>query len=169
MVGGTSDVANALTFTSTDLAAIAQGGANNGFGLITLGSATGANAMSLGGMLSFSTNLALEALGGLTLQIPSTPYPAPDAVELIVTGTLNLESSPLHLTAPGTKADNGALITLIHTTGGMAGSIFLGLPQGATVADSAGHHYTLSYKGEYGNGRCADGENVAPAARFRQG
>jgi hypothetical protein len=32
----------------------------------------------------------------------------------------------------------------------MGGSIFLGLAQGATVTDLAGHHYTINYKGNGG-------------------
>jgi hypothetical protein len=147
VVGSGSDASNALTFTNTDLDAIAQGGTNYGFGLITIGSAGGANPMSLGGAISFGTNLSLQAQGGLTLQVPSTPYPPPNEAKLIVQGILNLNNDPLHLIAPTKAAVNGAQITMIHPTGGTSGTTFLGLPQGSYVTDTAGHYYTISYTG----------------------
>ena len=155
VLGSGSDVANSLTFTTVDLAAIAQGGTNNGFGLITIGSSGGANTMSIASVLSFSTNLSLEALGGMSLVIPPGPYNQAAAL-LNVTGTLNLNSSPLHLTAPATAASTGTVITLFHTTGGLAESTFANLPQGTTVTDSAGHSYTISYTGNGGVRRDPD-------------
>jgi hypothetical protein len=60
VLGGTTDVANALTFTTTDAAAIKQGGANHGFGLITIGAAKGTGAVRMAGALTgISTNVTL--------------------------------------------------------------------------------------------------------------
>jgi hypothetical protein len=148
VVGGANDAANALTFTSTDLAAIVQGGSNYGFGLITIGSANEDNPMSIVAAITFDTNLSLVAKGGLTLKIPNAPHPAPSESMLVVLGTLNLNSDPLHLIAPSSAPANAAKITLIHTTLGFAGSIFYALPQGSRVTDSAGHSYTVSYTGD---------------------
>ena len=149
VLGGSRNTANALTFTSTDLAAIAQGGSNHGFGLIVLGSSAGVNPMSFAGALSFSTSLSLVARGGLSVKIPDAPYPAPAAAMLVVEGTLNLNSDPLHLIAPAAPPKVG-LITLFHTTQGMNGSTFLALPQGSYVTDTAGNDYILSYEGNEG-------------------
>ncbi len=150
VLGGASNVANTLTFTTSDLAAIAQTTEYDGFGLITIGSSGNVNPMSIGMAITFQTNLSLQAQGGLTLKIPNYPYPTGSSVMLVVMGTLKLNSDPLHLTAPSTAAKDGALITMIHTTEGLGGSTFLAQPQGSTVTDSAGHRYYISYKGNGG-------------------
>ena len=85
----------------------------------------------------------------MSLAIPAGPYNQAAAL-LNVTGTLNLNSSPLHLTAPGAFVSVGTTITLFHTTGGLGGSTFYGLGQGATVTDSAGYYYQISYVGNGG-------------------
>jgi hypothetical protein len=147
VAGSASDASNALTFTSTDLAAIAQGGASHGFGLITLGADYDVNPMSLVGTLNFTTNVSLEAQGGLTWQIPDYPYPSPSSADLTVQGIVYLQSDPLHLIAPTTAALAGAHITMIQSTGGTGGTTFLGLPQNSVATDSLGHKYYIGYTG----------------------
>ena len=148
VLGSASDVPNMLTLTSTDSAAIAQGGSNNGFGRITIGYANGGNPVSLGGPISFGTTVSLEAQGGMTLQIPdAVDYSSP---EMSVTGQLYLNNDPLRLIAPTTAAVHGAHITMIHTTGGTVGTVFLNLPQGAVATDTLGHKYTIGYGGNAG-------------------
>jgi hypothetical protein len=148
VIGAGSDVPNALTFTTTDIGAIAQGGSNDGFGLITIGSASGGNPMSLGAITtSFKTNLSLQARGGLTMPV-ITVLPPPGYEPLSVTGTVDLNSDPLYLVAPNSSPGNGFPSNLIHATEGTDGTTFLGQPEGSIVTDSAGNAYTISYQAD---------------------
>ena len=93
MLGGTVDVAGSLTFTSKDLAAIAQGGVNHGFGLVTIGSLTGSGNITAAGALAFTTNLTVQSATG----------------NLILSSALGAAGFAFNITVGGSVSGNGPL------------------------------------------------------------
>ena len=135
VLGSSSDVSNALTFTPQDGNAIAEGGTNHGFGLIALGAASGNGAISTAGNLSLATKLTVQSpgvgSGGISLS-NSLGAGAGNALILLTSGKVSVLNNNAALVGAVLLQASGGLSTTVGLTLNVTGTINLNsVPLGA--------------------------------------